>query len=146
MSKGYRWSIAVLALAFLSFLLPGETLPQTIPFETLEIGEISYFRYDDPLFQGAELVIRDKGLWEWFWNLHTQGLLPPPPIPPVDFAKEMVIAVILGFQTSGGGSKVEIIAIEEWMGDSLVPNKKRLKSNFLRGIRVAVKESRNPGP
>jgi hypothetical protein len=111
----------------------------------MDIGEISYFRYGDPLFQGTELVIRDKGLWEWFWRVH-KGLPTPSSFPQVDFPKEMVIVVILGFQTSGGGPKVEISSIEEWMGDSLVTNKRLLKKNSSKGVRVTAKESREPGP
>jgi hypothetical protein len=139
MAKRYRWC---LAFVLLLSSVPGSVLSQSIPFETIDMGDISYYKYGDPSFQGAQLVIRDRESWEWFWKLHTHGMEPPPPLPKVNFAREMVIAVVLGYQTTGGGPWIEIIAMDEWLDDSsgAVPKKKVIK-----GVKITVKESREPG-
>ena len=139
MAKRYRWC---LAFVLLLSSVPGSVLSQSIPFETIDMGDISYYRYGDPSFQGAQLVIRDRESWEWFWKLHTQGMEPPPPLPKVNFTRVMVIAVVLGYQTTGGGPWIEIIAMDEWLDDSsgAVPKRKVIK-----GVKITVKESRDPG-
>ena len=146
MKKIMIGSLIVLSLIFLTFALPESVLSQSIPFETIDMGEVSYFRYEDSLFQGAELVIRDIASWESFWRLHSQGMNPPPPLPKVTFQKEMILAVILGNQGSGGGPRIEITSMDEWPinpPDSVNP---ALKKITMKGIRVTVKDSREPGP
>jgi hypothetical protein len=83
----------------------GDTFLKSIshPMTMVEQGEISYYRYDDPSFTGADLVIKNRGIWEWFWAIHNAGREPQPSLPDIDFSKEMVIAAILGTQRSGGG-------------------------------------------
>jgi hypothetical protein len=139
----HRWNGKVFALVFLVLFSPGWAFSQPIPFETIDIGEISYFRYGDPLFQGAEIVIRELDTWRWFWKIHTQGVEPPPPLPKVDFLREMVIAVILGIQASGGGPEIEITSIEV-LDDPFGSDALSLRNR--RGIKVTVKESREGGP
>jgi len=41
-------------------------------------GNVSHYRYGDPLFAGADLVILDGLTWRQFWALHTSGLSPAP--------------------------------------------------------------------
>lgn len=77
----------------------------SIPFETVEEGEISYYRYGDEDFTGADMLIKDKGTWESFWKRHTAGMTTPPPLPEINLGKEMIIVTILGYQTSGGRTK-----------------------------------------
>ena len=53
-------------------------------------------------------VIRDPASWARLWSEIHAGLTPAPPLPPVDFAQHMLIAVALGTRPSGGfGVKVE---------------------------------------
>ena len=90
---------------------PASPPQQSIDFETVAQGEISYYRYGDGNFTGADFCIKDKKTWEWFWSLHTAGLTPVPPPPAINFGKEMVIVTILGYQTSGGGPNIEVADI-----------------------------------
>ena len=138
MAKRYGWCPVFVLLLSLS---PGSGLSQSIPFETIDRGDISYLRYGDPSFQGAQLVIRGRESWEGFWKLHTHGIEPSPPLPKVNFTKEMVIAVVLGYQTTGG-PWIEIVAADEGLDDSsgAVPKKKAMK-----GVKISVKESKEPG-
>lgn len=116
---------------------PGHVLSESVPFETIEKGEISYFRYGDPDFTGAEMVIKDPRTWIGFWHEHTEGIVPAPPVPFVDFRVHMVLVAVLGYQTSGGGPAIEIVSIEELHGDAQRPG---------RRILVRVAENTNPGP
>jgi len=56
-------------------------------------------------------VIRDEASWARLWaEIHT-GLTPAPPLPAVDFTRQMLIAVALGTRPSGGFAvKVRSIA------------------------------------
>jgi len=120
-------------------LIQGIALSQSIPFETIDKGEASYYRYGDPDFSGAEMVIKDWKTWAWFWKRHTQSIQPLPPIPKVDFRTEMVLVVILGYQTSGGGPSIEISSIEGIVNCNVC-------LTSVKRIRALVKENREPGP
>ena len=124
--------------------LPGTGLSQSIPFETIDQGEISHFNYGNANFLGADILIKDSTSWEWFWVNHTRGIYPAPPIPGVDFQKAMVLVALLGLQTSGGGPGIQITSVEEissidLSNDTITP---REPSN---GIKVTVKDNREPG-
>src|SRR5687768_12222988 len=69
---------------------------------TIDQGSTSYYRYDEANFAGAALVIRDAARWQWFWQLHASGIVPSPPLPEIDFQREIVVALLLGFQRSDG--------------------------------------------
>jgi hypothetical protein len=56
-------------------------------------------------------LIRDEASWARLWAEIHAGVTPAPPLPPVDFAREMLIAVASGTRPSGGFSiKVRSIA------------------------------------
>ncbi len=134
----------IFTIAFLiciSVQLEGVTLSKSIPFETIDKGEISYFNYGDPAFLGADMVIRDDKTWNWFWVRHKNSgpfLIPPTPVPKIDFNREMVLAVMLGYQTSGGGPAIEISSIE-------ILWEIGLDKNYINGINVFLKENKEPG-
>lgn len=117
-------------------MAPAHVLSQSVPFETVEKGEISRFRYGDPQFTGAAMVIKDWRTWIWFWKKHTEGILPVPPLPVVDFRVEMVLVAILGYQTTGGGPDIEIASIEDPSGFPPRPGK---------SLVVRVEENTQPG-
>ncbi len=135
-------------LIIIPLQVQGVAFSQPIPFETVDRGETSRFNYGDPNFLGADLVIKDEGTWIWFWNQHTDSsmdLLPSAP-PRINFRKETVLAAMLGHQTSGGGPSVEISSIDR-IGDLRVETGAgRMRERFLHGVRVFVKENREPGP
>jgi|GEM_PF-4156053 len=84
---------------------------EPVLFETIEQGEVSHYRYGDSSFAGADILIKDRRTWMEFWAAHTSGIEPPPPLPYVDFLNEMVIVTLLGYQTTGGGSKIGVFRI-----------------------------------
>jgi hypothetical protein len=111
MTTFYRKLTIISFFAVFSFLLHGPALSESIPFETIDKGDYSYYRGNDQDFSGAELVIRDWKTWAWFWAKHTGGIQPLLPLPKIDFRTEMVVVAILGYQTSGGGPSIEISSI-----------------------------------
>jgi len=133
---------AISFLMIISSLPGGAAFSQSVPFETVDRGETSYFNYGAPDFLGADMVTRDQNTWTWFWMRHTQGLQPEPPIPRIEFRREMVLAVLLGFQASGGGPSIEITSIEEIQGNN---HRGILSSKSSENIRVFVKNHREPG-
>jgi hypothetical protein len=127
--------IGVCVSVFLS--VPGTGLSQTIPFKTIDKGDISHYRYGDPDFTGAVMDIKDWASWSWFWRLHKKGIRPMPPVPPVDFKTEMVLVAILGYQTSGGGPSIEFTSIEDVFA---------FTTRQGRALRALMGENRDPGP
>ena len=105
-------------------------LSEILLFEEIARGEISGFQYNFPDFAGAELHITDRRSWAEFWNHHTRGTSPAPPLPDVRFSHESVIVVLLGYQTTGGGPSI---------GAQRITRTDRRSS-------IEVLEDRAPGP
>ncbi len=104
---------AVKLARFLSFLLPLGVLSlapagaaERVPFVTIDQGFRSGVR------ERKFLVIKNEAEWKKLWQTHAQPQVPAKELPPVDFDKEMVVAVFLGEKPTGG-YKAEITAIEE---------------------------------
>jgi hypothetical protein len=47
-------------------------------------------------------TVRDKVAWRAFWQEHGKGLSPAPPLPEVDFSREMLVVAFAGQKTTGG--------------------------------------------
>ena len=47
-------------------------------------------------------TLRDAAALRKLWQAHNAGVSPTPPVPDVDFSKEMVIAAFAGTRNSGG--------------------------------------------
>jgi hypothetical protein len=58
-----------------------------------------------------QVVLRDAKVWEQFWRKHSPDPRTMEKMPKVDFEKEMVIAVTMGQQRTGG-YLVEIASVE----------------------------------
>jgi len=50
----------------------------------------------------VQLVVRDSATWRTAWQTIHRPFIPPPPVPPVDFAREMVLVAALGTRSSEG--------------------------------------------
>ena len=48
-----------------------------------------------------------------FWKAHTANVDPKPAPPQVDWANEMGLASVMGFQTNGGGPSIQIEEVQE---------------------------------
>lgn len=75
-----------------------------LPFDTVDQGQVSFYRYGDVSFTGEDLAIRSTRDWRSFWRSHSGRIFPPPPSPRIDFSERMVLATLMGFQNYGGAS------------------------------------------
>ena len=46
--------------------------------------------------------IESQEQWQEFWVRHTSNVMPVPPLPPVDFDQDMIVAIVDRFQPNGG--------------------------------------------
>lgn len=80
-----------------------ELLPE---FTTIEKGYYSGYK------EGERLLVRTERTWKEVWNIHTRRRTPKPPLPVINFKKEMVIAVFRS-ERQTSGYQVEITGIEK---------------------------------
>jgi hypothetical protein len=50
----------------------------------------------------ARFVVRDSDTWRETWQTIHRPFIPPPPVPPIDFSREMVVVAALGTRPSEG--------------------------------------------
>jgi hypothetical protein len=50
----------------------------------------------------ARIVVRDSATWDETWRTIHRPFIPPPPVPPIDFSREMVVVAALGARPSEG--------------------------------------------
>jgi len=60
------------------------------------------------------LVIRDAGAWRSYWSAIHRPFIPAPPVPDVDFTREMIVLAAMGTRPTGGFA----IRIENARADS----------------------------
>lgn len=65
-------------------------------------GEPFSFDYNTSLGERARLVVRDQTTWREVWASMWRTRSPQPPLPEVDFAREMVLVAALGARATGG--------------------------------------------
>lgn len=76
---------------------------------------VQRLRSDQPAFsvssgfdEAAQFVVRDPARWTEAWKRIHARSRPVPPLPEVDFAREMIVVVALGSTRSGGyGVRIE---------------------------------------
>ena len=66
-----------------------------------------------------EAVARNQTEWSALWKRHASIEPNPPPLPAIDFSKEIVVAVFLGEKPTGGHD-VEIVSTERSDGTLLI--------------------------
>ncbi len=67
---------------------------QPIPFETVDKGEHSGIDWEETI------VVNDWDTWKQVWQLHTSYIMPPPPIPEIDFTNHTVVGVWVSWRPS----------------------------------------------
>lgn len=93
------------------FTIKEKELTKELIFVTILGGY--YCGYDESRYGGKKnYVINNNEDWQSLWNKVYSIQKPTPPLPTVDFSKDIVIAVFQGVQGSGGYS-IEIIKIVE---------------------------------
>jgi hypothetical protein len=85
--------------------------PVEVAIETL-VDEVS-----SGLREARREVVRDEAAWVRLWAQIYANVAPPPPLPPVDFSRDMLIAVATGTRPTGGFDiRIRSVALR---GDSL---------------------------
>ncbi|HEX8272958.1 MAG TPA: protease complex subunit PrcB family protein [Longimicrobiaceae bacterium] len=62
------------------------------------------FTFNSGYTAPARQVVRSEGEWRDVWARLHETMMPQPPLPAVDFSREMVIVAALGQRSSGGYS------------------------------------------
>jgi PrcB C-terminal len=91
-------------LMLLASCATGAALTVAVPFSTLDKGLTSGVR------EPTQLVIRTHDDWAALWGRHMQ-IQPAPQAPPVDFSRDMVVALFMGERPTGG-HRIEITRVE----------------------------------
>jgi hypothetical protein len=71
---------------------------ESVPFSTIEQGQHC------GIHTNKDVVIRDQAEWTALWSEYESERFPKTAPPPVDFIKDMVVAVFLGGRRTGGFS------------------------------------------
>lgn len=79
-------------------------------------GGSTPFAYYSGLDDSARMVVRDAASWRAKWHEINREMRPVPPLPSVDFSREMVVVAALGRRPSGGWSIVVDSAL--WRSDA----------------------------
>lgn len=66
-----------------------------IPFQTVLRGQRSAI--GEPL----QIVVRTQTEWDSLWHRHYSGANNPPPSPPIDFDRDLVVGIFLGTKPTG---------------------------------------------
>ena len=77
-----------------------------ISFQTVAKGVRSGIR------GSYQTVARSRSEWEDLWRRHVSNQTNPPPLPAIDFAKDIVAAVFLGERPTGG-YQIDIVSAEQ---------------------------------
>ena len=74
--------------------------------ESLQIVRLRAEPYSFEFYSGLEkpdrIVVRDPIQWDALWAQIYAKQLPVPPVPAIDFSREMLVVVALGSRSSGG--------------------------------------------
>lgn len=83
--------------------------PDAAPLDETEL--VLHAQYTG-VVQRTRTVIRDADEWSRFWTQAHNRVMPQPPVPAIDFARNVVVAAGMGTRNSGGFS----IEIEQVYG------------------------------
>jgi hypothetical protein len=72
-----------------------------VPVTRLRAEPYSFTFYSG-LVDPQRLIVRDAAGWQQVWSAIWRNQSPPPPLPNIDFAREMVAVVALGQRATGG--------------------------------------------
>ncbi|MFI5230035.1 MAG: protease complex subunit PrcB family protein [Gemmatimonadales bacterium] len=74
---------------------------EPVPIDRLRDGDHAYSAYSG-IADSTRVVVRDSASWRQLWTQLNRPFIPPPPLPPVDFGREMVVVAGLGARPTAG--------------------------------------------
>ncbi len=118
MSVGRLWILLGLGGAVLAaFLIASVVLPMVLgpanflPLTTIEKGPQSTVRVNGEVPEACT-VVRNMEEWASLWTEHNRGTFSRPPLPEVDFEREIVLGCFLGLQLTCCMAQVTIVGIQ----------------------------------
>lgn len=97
----------------------GSSLPgQPLGITRLRVEPFS-LTYASGLREPQRLVVRDASTWPQAWSSIWRGTSPEPPIPQVDFGREIVVVAAMGERLTGGFTILIDSALEGTSGISI---------------------------
>ncbi|HWH53346.1 MAG TPA: protease complex subunit PrcB family protein [Gemmatimonadaceae bacterium] len=75
--------------------------PVPVPVDRLRDGDHAYTTYSG-IADSTSVVVRDSATWRQLWTELTRPFVPPPPLPTIDFAREMIVVAALGSRPTAG--------------------------------------------
>jgi len=95
---------------------------EIISISTTTTEKLDYFSGsqgpDSAIKKPEVLVISTPRAWKKIWKKHVKNQNPRPPLPPVDFEKNVILALFAGTQTSGLDTlRIQDIKQTTWDGD-----------------------------
>ena len=115
MKKVWVLIVMVLFMATNPFIVTATTIRKAV-FETVDKGFYSHYEGDN---RQQIIEIYNKSKWKTFWEQHTKGIYPQPPLPIIDFTKYYVIVAMDEIRSSGGYA----LEIKEVKVDSAIENR-----------------------
>lgn len=100
-------------LAMAQFDTAGDSLPVT----RLRSNATAFTTYSG-LNDSVRAVVRDSAAWVDLWRVINRPFYPPPPLPPVDFGRDMIVIAALGARPTAGydivieGARQDSAAVE----------------------------------
>ena len=97
----------ILMFALLSCAAPRIAASQTaselsaVSLTRLRAGARAFSTYSG-ITEDSNFVVRDSASWRQLWERINKPFIPPPALPPIDFAREMVVVAALGARPSAG--------------------------------------------
>ncbi|HEX9946649.1 MAG TPA: protease complex subunit PrcB family protein [Allosphingosinicella sp.] len=82
--------------------VPAAQRPPGLPLARFDERTQASFRYMSGLYAERLFAIRGAAEWQGQWRRITARQGDPPPLPPVDFRREMLLVAAMGPQPSGG--------------------------------------------
>lgn len=74
---------------------------ESVPVERLSDGHHAFSTFSG-LSDSTRIVVRDSATWRQLWIALNRPFVPAPPLPPIDFAREMIIVAALGARPTAG--------------------------------------------
>jgi hypothetical protein len=93
--------------------VPAAERPAGLPLARFDERIASSFRHMSGLYSERLMAIRSPAEWQGQWRRITARQGDPPPLPPVDFRREMLLMAAMGPQPSGGHRVVIDKAVEQ---------------------------------
>ncbi len=94
---------------------PGTRAGNAVPLTRFRDDSFAY-SLSSGVTSAQQLVIRDPVAWSSLWQQIHATETPVPPLPDVDFAREMIVAASLGTRSSGGYDVLLAGAVEDSTG------------------------------